>query len=208
MINIYDIVLNFDKNIIEFYEWEEEDNIKYVKKIPLIKVNTNTLYDFLYNKIKIEDDILFKIENNLEFYDEDLLDYKYSFILSDGIKAIGYSYLTNEISTLLIDEEKEILKFSNKMDIINIDYKIIEKNYRKEIYLTRKELKIKTKLKKEITNLYKNNKIEQLNYYYYEYFNKISNNKEEVYNNLINTLENINNKHIYLYEISNMLNNK
>ena len=30
MINIYDILLNFNKKLINFYEWEEEDNIKYV----------------------------------------------------------------------------------------------------------------------------------------------------------------------------------
>ena len=30
---IYDIILNFNKNLIEFFEWEDSDDIKYVKKV-------------------------------------------------------------------------------------------------------------------------------------------------------------------------------
>lgn len=32
MVYIYDILLNFNKNLIEYFEWEEKDNIKYIKK--------------------------------------------------------------------------------------------------------------------------------------------------------------------------------
>ena len=45
MIYIYDILLNFNTSLIEFFEWEENDLIKYVKKLPIYKVSD----DFLYN---------------------------------------------------------------------------------------------------------------------------------------------------------------
>ena len=47
MIYIYDVLLNFNTSLIEFFEWEENDLIKYVKKLPIYKVSD----DFL-NEIK------------------------------------------------------------------------------------------------------------------------------------------------------------
>ena len=32
MIYIYDIVLNLNKELIEYFEWDTNDNIKYIKK--------------------------------------------------------------------------------------------------------------------------------------------------------------------------------
>ena len=37
MTYIYDILLNLSKELIEFFEWEDSDNIKYVKKIAVFK---------------------------------------------------------------------------------------------------------------------------------------------------------------------------
>ena len=85
-------------------------------------------------------------------------------------------------------------------------YKIEIYNYRNNELLTRKEKEIKNNLIKEFNNLYKNKKEEKLNYYYYEYFNKTPNDIENVYNSLIKSTKNINNKHYQLYEIINMFN--
>ena len=38
MTYIYDILLNLSKELIEFFEWEDSDNIKYVKKIVFSKL--------------------------------------------------------------------------------------------------------------------------------------------------------------------------
>ena len=45
------------------------------------------------------------------------------------------------------------------------------------------------------------NDYEKLSYLYYEYFNKIGNSKEEIYNNLIKSINNFNPKHNILYNI-------
>ena len=39
---IYDIVLNFNKEYYNFFEWNKRDNIVNVKKIPLIFVYNDT----------------------------------------------------------------------------------------------------------------------------------------------------------------------
>ena len=208
MIYIYDILLNFNNNLINFYEWEENDNIKYVKKIPLIKITTTLLNSIIFDEIEVDNKFLEQIENKIEFYDEEKKEYKNSAILSDGHKAISYSFLNNEISSLLLEEEKEALKIANKLETTIIKYKVLQENIKKIDKLTRKERKIKECLEKEIKDLYNNHKIEKLNYYYYEYFDNISNKKEKVYQDLINSLENINEKHIYLYNLIKKINNK
>lgn len=208
MINIYDILLNFNKKIINFYEWEENDNIKYVKKIPLIKINTTLLNSIIYDEIEIDNKFLLQIENKVEFYDEENKEYKNSIILSDGHKAIAYSFHNKEISSLLLEEENEAIRLANKLETTIIKYKIIKENKKTIELLTRKEQKIKEELKKEIKYLYKNNKMEKLNYYYYEYFNEISNDKEKVYNRLTKSLNKITDKHIYLYKLIQLINNK
>lgn len=206
MINVYDILLNFNKELIQFYEWEENDNIKCIRKIPLIKVNASFINDILTNKIKTEENLLKEIENKAELYDEDLNEYNKIAILTDGLRAYGYSFNNNEISSLLVDEEKEILRLANKMIEETYLYKVEIYNYRNNELLTRKEKEIKNNLIKEFNNLYRNKKEEKLNYYYYEYFNKTPNDIENVYNSLIKSTKNINNKHYQLYEIINMFN--
>ena len=208
MINIYDILLNFNKKIINFYEWEENDNIKYVKKIPLIKINTTLLNSIIYDEIEIDTKFINQIENKIEFYEEENKKYSSSIILSDGHKAIAYSFINKEISSLLLEEENEAIRLANKLETTIIKYKVIRENKRTLELLTRKEQKIKDELKKEFEYLYKNNKIEKLNYCYYEYFNELSNDKEKVFNKLIQSLNNITDKHIYLYKLIQLINNK
>ena len=42
---IYDIVLNFNDDYYEFYEWKQEDKIINIKKIPIYKIPTNKYLD-------------------------------------------------------------------------------------------------------------------------------------------------------------------
>ena len=37
---IYDLLLNFNENIYEFYDWNKTDNIKHIKKIPIFKIDS------------------------------------------------------------------------------------------------------------------------------------------------------------------------
>ena len=112
----------------------------------------------------------------------------------------GYKY-----SRLLLDEEYEVLNIVSKLSTTKVDYSIIGK---KSINnnLTREERKIRGILLKEIDYLYNSNKLDKLNYYYYEYFNEINNNKEEVYKRLKETLSVIDDKHLKLLEIVKLAN--
>ena len=50
---IYDILLNYNKELYDFYEWNLDDDICHIRKTPLFKVTTNQLVDIANNDIKI-----------------------------------------------------------------------------------------------------------------------------------------------------------
>ena len=94
------------------------------------------------------------------------------------------SFISFKKSSLtFIEEEKEILTIANRLSLYHINYEICNFNNEISDNLTRKERNIKNNLLNKINDLYKNNDYEKLSYLYYEYFNKIGNSKEEIYNN-------------------------
>lgn len=197
---IYDIVLNFNKRIYEFYEWMDSDNIEYIKKIPIFKVSKSVFNDLKNNSIRISDEFLNNIYNKCEIYDKygiKKIEYCTLFSIEDDIIAIKFNK-NNEsmlISDLYIDEKIDILAFVKRLNITNIDYKVISK-YKKS-FITRKEVDMIEFIKDEINNIYKDNNIDKIKYIYYECFNKmesdlfvinndlekyINNNPEKIYN--------------------------
>lgn len=202
MIYIYDILLNFNENLIEFFNWEDEDNIKYIKKIPLFKVSTSFIKDIIYNDIEIDSLFLESIKNKCLFFDE-TKNYNYVCLFSDGNISMGVNFTNDrvkEVSRMLLDEEEEILNVVGHINNIKINYQKLGKLNR-NINISSKDLLILNKLKEEFDYLYRENKVEKLNYYYYEYFNKVCNDKDKTYNELNKTLNSINDKHRKLYKI-------
>lgn len=204
MIYIYDILLNFNTSLIEFFEWEENDLIKYVKKLPIYKVSDDFLYNLVKNEIKVSDDFLNEIKDKTLF-EEKSEEFKYCSLLTNNKIVLGV--LFNEfgnvlyLSRLLIEEEKEILTIANRLSLYHINYEICNFNNEISDNLTRKERNIKNNLLNKINDLYKNNDYEKLSYLYYEYFNKIENNNDKIYNSLILSMDNFNSKHTALYDI-------
>ena len=78
MIYIYDILLNFNTSLIEFFEWEENDLIKYIKKIMLnMPISIDSLYFPLFYPLENKIMSFKAIRNNSEVV-----------ILKDNIKVI------------------------------------------------------------------------------------------------------------------------
>ena len=67
---VYDLVLNFNNDLYEFYEWKQDDVIYHIKRIHLIKVDSKT-YNEIYPTLEGKKGILyldsgnhFEIKNN------------------------------------------------------------------------------------------------------------------------------------------------
>ncbi len=201
MVYIYDILLNFNKDLIEYFEWEDTDSIKYVKKVALFKVENKVLFDMINKLIVFSEEFI----NNVPKYEMNgMKDAGSVCLFTDGFMVIGVLIKEGKpvlFSRLLLDEEREVLDISSKMSVSNIEYSIKENRYINKENLTRKELLIKEKLSLEIDRLFEEKNYDKLLYLYYEYTNKEGNNIEYVYKFLKNSINDFNDKHRYLFDI-------
>ena len=179
MIYTYDILLNWTKELRlkEFYEWSLDDDLEKIKKIPLIRVSDNFIKDLLVSKIKLDKNFLIKIKDRAEGYfhnDIDIIDY--AVIVASSKKALALELDEDWViiykSSLLLDEEEEVLEMIEELKTTEVNYEILKRN--KNInYLTRKEEKEKNFLLKEINKIKVNKEDAKLNYLYQEFFEEI-----------------------------------
>lgn len=196
MINAYDILVNFKKNAYEFYEWEKEDDIKHIKKIPVFKVSNDVITDFLYNDVNVDNDFLNNILNKTEVYSNRKIQIiNYACILYCNVICLALIFDSNGNvigrSKLLFDEADEIIFKGERQKINDIKYSIISQLYKMD-FLTRSERKNIDILSKYINGKYKSKKYDELKYIYFECFNKDIQNNEIMYLKLKSAIENSN----------------
>ncbi len=195
MIYVYDILLNWfqKEQLVDFFEWELNDELEHVKKIPLLKVDSMILKDLYTSHIQVEKSLLEKIKDKTECYfhnDVDVI--TYACILSDGNKCVGIEFDDdgNSLykSTLLLDEEEEVLELVEELTLSVLSYHI--KNSEKEYdYLTRKEKSNKKYILNELKSMLKHNDIEKMTYLYEEYFNGTHSNIDDMYQKICENVE-------------------
>ena len=176
MIYTYDILLNWtkDERLKEFYEWNLEDDLEHIKRMPIIRIRESLLKDLLTSKVKIDKTFLSKIKYKTESYFHNEIDViDYAVIVTTLRKALALE-LDNEgnvmyKSNLLIDEEEEVLEIGEELVVMDIPYKVISKN-NKVSYLTRKEEEEKKFLTKELKKIKQNKEESKLNYLFKEFF--------------------------------------
>ena len=207
MIYIYDILLNWtDLDLLyDFYEWDKKDTIEHVKRIPLLKVDSKTLSDFIHFKIKIDEELLDKIEDLTEVYRNKKIEVlPYACVLSDGVRCIAteFNKKGEQIfhSRLLLDEEEDVIDLVSRLEFHTITYKkgkkVLEKGFN-----TRSEEKKKKYLLNEISSTYQKKEKEKMEYLYQEYFNEMEEDFDLMYQRLMDSFESFNGKHENLYQL-------
>lgn len=192
---IYDILVNFKYPLYDFFEWNSNDGIKDLKKIPFYRVSSETLDDFKNKRIKINN-ILPDIYNQTQVYtNKKKANIEYACVLSDTIEAVAYLFNNKGVligkSRLMFSEENEVLKYSSSIPILNIEYEIIN-NDKTDVYKTRSEIRMHKYLLNEINKI---DDIDKLNYIYYECFNTSAlNPKSEILGILDSKWDDIGNK--------------
>lgn len=203
---IYDIILNFtDENYpYEFYEWEENDFLEHIKKIPIIKISPEYLDEIINYQIIISNEILNQIKNKTLLYQNNKV-LEYAIVLTDlnQVIALEFDKTGNVISKskLLLDEEDAIISECSSMEEYKIDY-IKKEKYPSKKFLTRKEQQRQRYLIIEVNNMYKEKHKDKLNYIYYELYGNNKKNINEKYIEIIKDLkENYSDKHNDIYEL-------
>ena len=190
---IYDILLNYNEYLYDFYDWNEEDNISHIRKIPLYKINKKAMEDLKKFNISFYVNDISKIKNKTEIFQvKGVKRIPYAFLVSDNSEVIGFlcDNKGNIIkrSRLLIDEEAEVLEVVNRIDERKLNYQI-----KKELELyplkARNEIEMEKYIKKNL-NTIKKDDIEKLKYLYYECFNKKISNRKDIINDIEAALEN------------------
>ncbi len=199
----YDILLNFgsDNELFSFYEWEKDDAVEFVKKVPLFRVSTETFLDNLKYQVQYEKEVISLIQNKTIVkananVSENLM------IISDNKNAlaleIGLDGTVIGRSKLLLEDEENLLEILYTMKETHFDYKKIKK-YKNRNSLRQIE-KIKKLIKCELDTLYESKNVSKLKFLYYEWFNKSGKNIDLMYHEMQEKLSkeyNANLKKIY-----------
>ena len=191
MLYIYDIVVNFmdGDEIYESFEWEYKDILEHIKKMPVVKVDNNTFTDFMFNEVIVNHEFLETIRGKSSTYKEKL---DFAWLVTNDEKCFAIEF--NEDgkvlfkSSLLLDEEEDIICCSRKISITNIEYKVIQKNPIKIRKLTRKEERDLYILKREIDTAYSYKDYEKLIYLYNEAYSEDDLSVHDKYKRLLHDL--------------------
>ena len=206
MTYIYDIILNFtdDDYILEFYEWQEKDNIEQIKQIPVFRISTTNMNNLINNKIVVEKELLNNIKDKTITYNgNSILKYCCLFTDLNKIMALEFNQVGEVISKsgLLLDEEDEVIGECITLQEQEIVYEIKEK-YSEIQFLTRNEKFKRRYLITEINNTYKEKNIDKLNYLYQELYKKDKLSIKEKYQRIISDLEkNYSKEHNKIFDI-------
>ena len=193
---IYDILINLQRKLYDFYEWNISDDITHVRKTPIFKIKTEYLLDLKDNKVILDSSLLKKINNRTEiFTNHNVKVMRYVSLFSDGkdVIVLEFDERGEKVrgSKLLVDEEIEVLEVVDNIDLSDIKYEVLEpenNNYSR----TRKENKMYDYIIRQLT---KENYI-KLKYLYYDCFEKEEENFDKIINDIKYELDN-NWKNIY-----------
>ncbi len=183
----YDVLLNFgdDKDLFEFYEWEEKDTIEFVKKIPVFRVKTENLKDFFKYQVKFSNELVEQIKGKTLLKSSSNT-IEYAMLLSDSKNAIALELNKEGVvisrSKLLPGDDLNLMEVVYTMKENDLTYEKRNK-YSKKDSLRQVE-EIKKIVKCEIDVLYKEKNYSKLKYLYYEWFNKTQSDIEKIYKDM------------------------
>lgn len=201
---IYDIILNFNEEFYDFYEWKNNDNVINVRKIPVLKVDENTYVSLRNNRVQVSMETIDSLKKNFSLYNEKI-EGNIICLITNGMSAIGVMFNNNgyliKRSSMLFDEEEEVIDESENIKEIKIEFIKNEKQKSNNISRIVKE---KQKFIKDYISSLDDELT--LKYIYYDYFEKEENknNIKEILLSEINSKWN--SKLSKLYDLTKLLN--
>ena len=181
---IYDILINLQRRLYDFYEWNVSDDITHVRKTPVFKIKTEQLLDLKNNRVALDSNLLKKINNRTEiFTNHNVKVMRYVSLFSDGNDVIVVEFEEHgekvRSSKLIVDEEIEVLEVVDNIDLNEINYIVLEPEYN-NYSRTRKENKMYDYI---IRQLNKDN-YTKLKYLYYDCFEKDEDDIDKIINDI------------------------
>ena len=201
---IYDIILNFNEEFYDFYEWKNNDNVINVRKIPVLKVDENTYVSLRNNRVQVSMETIDSLKKNFSLYNEKI-EGNIICLITNGMSAFGVMFNNNgyliKRSSMLFDEEEEVIDESENIKEVKIDFIKNEKQKSNNISRIVKE---KQKFIKDYISSLDDELT--LKYIYYDYFEK-EENKNNIKEILLSEINSEwNSKLSKLYDLTKLLN--
>ncbi len=185
---IYDILVNLGDKPYDFYDWNLDDTIEHIRKIPLFHVSSIILKELRECRIVIREEMMEKLNNKTEVFAKKGIELiPYACLFSDGMEVLAIEFNHQGVSVfkskLLLEEEEEVLEVVSRIPESQISYTMIGKE-EMEVFKTRKEVEFLEEFDQELSRL-KKEQAQKLRYLYYECFNK----KEENVNIIVKEIK-------------------
>ena len=184
---IYDIVLNFNKDFYNFFEWNKNDNVINVKKIPIFLIDNDTFTSMKYDNVIVSKDFIDLIRDKTYTYTRSKLGI--SCLVSNNKEVIAVLFNDNgnliKRSSLMLDEEEEVLDEIENDSLYKIS--IIK---RRKVNIENVNRNIKEKKDFLIKYINKETNDINLKYLYYDYFERDENNIKTIKSDLIKEIKN------------------
>jgi len=173
-------------NVCDFHEWRKHDFIELLDQVPLIKVDTDL---FLYIENDLSDlpsQLLEDVRNKSYIRKNNQREViEYCFIATEGsrhivVDTLGYTVPIRK-SRLIPRQEKVVIEKAQTMETMNYDWKrpakekeyhILSPDPKWMLGLTRKERQLKQILLMALDQLRSTGKLEEMRYWYTEWFPK------------------------------------
>lgn len=180
MTYIYDILLNFNEEYYDFYDWNKDDRIMHIKKIPIYRINDRDLKNIMNSTVVFENRFLDMIKDRTEvFLRHEIKNMKFCCLLCGKEKIIAINLNENGKvigkSDLLIDEYSEIINVIEDYSYTQVTYVIENKN--EDNNFTTRKLKEKNKFVIKELNCFS---LDELEYIYYECFLENESSKQAI----------------------------
>ena len=190
---IYDIVLNFQNNYYQFFEWNRNDKIKNISKIAVYRIKDEDLINLIYNKVIVDSNFLETLKEDNKKYNKIIC------LVSNTKQTIGLLFAQDgtllKRSSLLFEEENEVNNFAKNLPLTKINY---QKN---ESLAPNNTLRIEREKKDNLIKyITETNDILTLKYLYYEYFKEECSDDTKIKTILLNIIEeewNLNKNNLY-----------
>ena len=195
---IYDIVLNFQPNYYNFFEWNKKDKLKNISKIPLYHIRDKDILSLKNNEVCVSNDFI-------NILNQDCLTKKLICLVSNGKISLALMFSNNgnliKRSSLIFEEEEEVINIAKYLPITKIEYiKNIPVNNHNKLRIEREKKEKIIKYIKETNNSL------ILKYLYYEYYETEKEDISLIKKSLLEELsKEWNIKHNKLYKFINML---
>lgn len=170
---VYDIVLNFQNKYYDFYEWQKNDKIINIKRLPIYKITNKDYLNLKYNDVTIDVNSLSKPSK--------------MFLVTSGLEVMGL-IIDNKgniikRSSLIFEESDDILNDRDLIKQIDLKYHI------NHIHKTRLMSRINQTKKQYINNCFQNLDKQKdeyfLKYLYYDIYNLELDDIDKIYDDLI-----------------------